>query len=173
MATPVLVETYARQLKAVIEAGKPGWENQVTKLADLMLAACQTLRDGIVGVAFNRDNKFDLQLSQALIDEQRLAEILSGGKIELKSESFQWEQTGNICIEYEQNGQPSGIAVTEADVWIHELKRDGETLVYLMFPIARLKELAREAFKAGRFRTGAGDGGRFSVIIIPLADILR
>jgi hypothetical protein len=128
------------------------------------------------GVAFNRDNKFDLQLGQALIDEQRLADIFEHArieKIELKSESFQWEQTGNICIEFEQGGGPSGIAVTEADMWVHELKRDGETLVYLMFPIERLKALAREAFKAGRYRTGAGDGGRFSVVIIPLKDILR
>ncbi|HEY1878465.1 MAG TPA: hypothetical protein VGG68_00885 [Caulobacteraceae bacterium] len=127
-------------------------------------------------VNFNRDNKFDLQLSQAIIDERRLAEIFCASrleKIELKSETFQWEQTGNIAIEYEQNGRPSGIAVTEADYWVHELKRDGETLVYLMFPTSRLKDLAREAFRQKRFRTGAGDGGLFSVVLLRLRDILR
>lgn len=127
------------------------------------------------GVTFNHDRKFDLQLSQALIDERRLAEIFENADIhtiELKSESFQWEQTGNICLEFRQNGQPSGIAATEAGCWVHELKRDGETLCYLMFPAERLRQLARAAYKAGHWRANAGDGGRFDVVLIRLRDIL-
>lgn len=125
------------------------------------------------GVTISSGKKFDLQLSQALIDEQRLADIFSHSRIErveLKSESFQWERTGNICIEFESRGQPSGIAATEADYWVHELKRDGETLVYLMFPTERLKALCR---KSGRVVHGAGDDGAQSVVILPLAEILR
>jgi hypothetical protein len=127
-------------------------------------------------VVHNRDKKFDLQLSQALIDERRLADVFRDMKIErieLKSESYQWEQTGNICIEYRQDGRPSGISTTEAGMWVHELKRDGKTLVYLMFPIDRLKELCREAIKAGRCRKKAGDDGRFEVVILRLRDILK
>jgi hypothetical protein len=127
-------------------------------------------------VVQNRDRKFDLQLSQALIHERRLAEIFAGAtieKIELKSETWQWEQTGNICIEYMCDGRPSGISTTEADYWVHELRRDGETLCYLMFPIERLKELARDAIRRGRSRSGAGDDGRFTVALVALRDILR
>jgi hypothetical protein len=132
-------------------------------------------------ITFNRDNKFDLQLSQSLIDERRLADIFEHmdiHKIELKSESWQWEQTRNICIEYARRSFggpsiPSGIAVTEAGCWVHELKRDGQTLVYLMFPIERLKELARQAHRAGRYREFGGDGGMFSNVLIPLSDILK
>src|SRR4029077_9138132 len=115
-------------------------------------------------VTFNHGNKFDIQLSGALINERTLAEIFTAAKIEkieLKSETWQWEQTGNICIEYRQNGQPSGIAVTEADYWVHELRRDDRTLCYLMFPIERLKELARDAYRTGNYHEGGGDGGRF------------
>ena len=128
------------------------------------------------GVSFNRTNKFDLQLDAALIRERELAKIFGERKIEkieLKSESYQWEQTGNICIEYRQDGKPSGIAVTEADMWVHELLRDGKTLVYLMFPIERLKELCREAIKRGHCRRGGGDGGRFDNVLIRLKDILK
>src|SRR5690349_20846809 len=60
-------------------------------------------------IKFNRGRKFDLQLSAALVNERRLAEIFSAAKIEkieLKSESWLWERTKNICIEYRQNGQP-------------------------------------------------------------------
>jgi hypothetical protein len=127
-------------------------------------------------IAFSRSNKFDLQLSDALRNERRLAEIFAAAKIEkieLKSETWQWERTGNICIEYRQNGEPSGIAVTEADYWVHELRRDGATLCYLMFPIDRLKALARQAYAAGRFREAGGDGGRFCNVLIPLTWILK
>jgi hypothetical protein len=127
-------------------------------------------------ITFNRDRKFDLQLGAALIAERRLADIFAGAKIEkieLKTETWQWERTGNICIEYKQRGQPSGIAATEADMWVHELCRDGKTLLYLMFPIERLKELAREAYKQGRFHEGGGDGGKFCNVLIRLSDILK
>jgi hypothetical protein len=127
-------------------------------------------------VTFNHDRKFDLQLDGALVAERRLAEIFTTGKIEkieLKTETWQWEQTGNICIEYRQNGQPSGIATTEADYWVHELRRGGQTLCYLMFPIARLKELALKAHAEGHRHKGGGDGGRFCNILIPLSDILK
>jgi hypothetical protein len=98
--------------------------------------------------------------------ERALADIIKGEKIELKSETWQWEQTGNICIEY----ACAGIATTEADIWVHELRRDGSTLVYLWF---RLKELARDYYRRGCYRTGVGDDGRFSVVLIPLKGILR
>jgi hypothetical protein len=124
-------------------------------------------------VIFNRDRKFDIQLTAALINERQLAEIFVRSKIELKSETYQWEQTGNICIEYKCDGNPSGISVTEADFWVHELRRSNSTLLYLMFPIERLKELARAAIKAGDCRSNAGDGGRFDVVLLRLSDILK
>ena len=127
-------------------------------------------------IRFNRDKKFDLQLSEGLVNERRLADIFSAGKIEkieLKSETWLWERTGNICIEYRQDGRPSGIDATHADYWVHELKRDGDTLCYLMFPIDRLKKLARAAYDEGRYREGGGDGGRFCNVLIPLSQILK
>jgi hypothetical protein len=127
-------------------------------------------------VTHHRGSKFDLQLSAALICERKLGEIFETGsieKIELKSETWQWEQTGNICIEYACNGKPSGIAITEAGYWVHELRRADDTLVYLMFPIDRLKKLCREAYARGDKRDGAGDGQKFSVILLKLRDILK
>ena len=127
-------------------------------------------------IKFNRDKKFDIQLSQALINERRLAEIFGAAKIEkheLKSETFQWEQTGNIAIEYACDGEPSGIAVTEADMWVHELRRNGKTLMYLMVPMERMKELARDAYRRGEYHEGGGDKGRFSNVLLKLRDLLR
>ena len=125
-------------------------------------------------IKYNRDEKFDIQLGQALIDERRLGEIFQAKlieRVELKTETWQWEQTGNICIEFRRDGKPSGISVTTADYWVHELRRDGRTLVYLMFPIDELKALCREAHRNGHWRSMAGDGGRQDVILIRLKDI--
>jgi hypothetical protein len=125
-------------------------------------------------ISFDGGKKFDLQLSAALIAERKLGEIFATAtieKIELKTESWLWEQSGNICIEYACNGQPSGISATEADYWVHELRRDGETLVYLMFPIDRLRDLVTLARLQGRTRRG-GDGQRQMMALIRLSDIL-
>src|SRR5215207_1656539 len=49
-------------------------------------------------VRFHTGKKFDLQLSQALIHERRLAQLFCGAtfdKLELKTETHQWERTGN------------------------------------------------------------------------------
>jgi len=122
---------------------------------------------------YNHNNKFDIQLSKATVDERRLGDIFTTRKIErieLKTENYQWEKTGNICIEIKQRGEPSGISVTEADYWVHELQREGETLVYLMFPVDRLKELCKTA---GTVRKAGGDGGRFTNVTIPIRDILK
>lgn len=126
-------------------------------------------------IRFDGGKKFDLQLSAALIAERKLGEIFSAAKIEkieLKTESWLWEQSGNICIEYSCNNQPSGINATEADYWVHELRRDGDTLVYLMFPVERLRDLVALARLKGRTRRG-GDGQRQMMALIPLADILQ
>ena len=120
-------------------------------------------------VSFNRDNKYDIQLSQALRDESALARIFAGAKIELKTESFLWERTGNICIEFASRGKPSGIAVTEADYWVHQLVRDDKTVVYLMFPIDRLRALCARA----RIKHGIGDDKSQSAYLIPIADIVK
>lgn len=132
-------------------------------------------------VIFNRDNKFDLQLSASLVRERALGAVFQHAifdgsrdvRAELKSETWLWERTGNICIEYQQSGQPSGIAVTEADVWVHELRRDDGTLCWIMFPIDRIKQLTRVAIRAGRFHKGGGDGGRFCNALIPFSWVLK
>lgn len=127
-------------------------------------------------IKFNSDKKFDIQLSDALVAEKRLGEIFTSAKIEkieLKTETWQWEQTGNICVEYRWNGQPSGIAATQADYWVHELRRDGETLCYMMFPMDRLKWMAKHFYSIGNKRTNSGDGGKSDVILIPLSEVLR
>ena len=52
--------------------------------------------------------KFDLDLQYGSIREDKIADMLTNKKIEVKSERDIWQKSGNICIEYESWGKPSG-----------------------------------------------------------------
>ena len=85
--------------------------------------------------------KFDLDLAYGKIREQRVADMLTDKKVEVKSERDMWVRTGNIAIEYESYGKPSGIAATEADYWFHNLCIGDETFATLVFDVPSLKRI--------------------------------
>ena len=60
--------------------------------------------------------KFDIDLEYGKVREKQVADMLQDKKIEVKSERGMWQNTGNIAIEYESYGKPSGINATEADL---------------------------------------------------------
>ena len=67
--------------------------------------------------------------------------MLQDKKIEVKSERDVWQKTGNIAIEYESYGKPSGINATESDYWFHNLCIGDETFATLVFDTASLKRI--------------------------------
>jgi hypothetical protein len=85
--------------------------------------------------------KFDLDLAYGKVREQRVADMLTDKKVEVKSERDMWVQTGNIAIEYESYGKPSGIAATEADYWFHNLCIGDDTFATLVFDVPSLKRI--------------------------------
>lgn len=85
--------------------------------------------------------KFDLDLQYGKVREKRVADMLQDKKIEVKSERDMWVRTGNIAIEYESYGKPSGIAATESDYWFHNLCIGDETFATLVFDVPSLKRI--------------------------------
>jgi len=85
--------------------------------------------------------KFDLDLSYGKVREQRVADMLQDKKIEVKSERNMWARTGNIAIEYECYGKPSGISSTESDYWFHNLCIGDDTFATLVFDVPSLKRI--------------------------------
>ncbi len=85
--------------------------------------------------------KFDIDLEYGTIREEKVAEMLTDKKIEVKSERGMWMKTGNICIEYESYGKPSGIAATEADYWFHNLCIEDNIFCTFIFDVPKLKQL--------------------------------
>jgi hypothetical protein len=125
--------------------------------------------------ALSPDNKFDIQLNVANLREHQLAHLFTRGTIELKAETWQWRRTGRLCIEYAQSGEPSGIAVSSADVWTHQLNDDnGRPLVLLVFPLERAKELARWSWRhCGGRRRGGGDRKNIDSVVVRLHDLVK
>jgi len=85
--------------------------------------------------------KFDIDLCYGKVREKRVANMLQDKKIEVKSERDMWARTGNIAIEYESYGKPSGISATESDYWFHNLCIGDETFATLVFDVPSLKRI--------------------------------
>jgi hypothetical protein len=87
--------------------------------------------------------KFDLDLQYGKVREQLVADMLQDKKIEVKSERGMWQKTGNIAIEYQSYGKPSGIAATESDYWFHNLCVGDDTFCTLVFDTKSLKKIIK------------------------------
>ena len=87
--------------------------------------------------------KFDLDLQYGKVREKLVADMLQDKKIEVKSERGLWQKSGNIAIEYQSYGKPSGIDATESDYWFHNLCVGEETFCTLVFDTNSLKKIIR------------------------------
>ena len=85
--------------------------------------------------------KFDIDLEYGKVREQLVADMLQDKKIEVKSERDMWQRTGNIAIEYESYGKPSGINATESDYWFHNLCIGDDVFATVVFKTKNLKKI--------------------------------
>ena len=85
--------------------------------------------------------KFDIDLEYGQVREDIVADMLQNKKIEVKSERDVWQRTGNIAIEYQCYGKPSGIAATEADYWFHNLCVGEDIYATVVFRVDILKKI--------------------------------
>lgn len=91
--------------------------------------------------AFNHNKKFDIDLAYGQMHESRILDMLEGKKLEVKTERGMWSKTGNIAIEFESWGKPSGIESTEADYWFHNLALGDDVYCTLVFNTDMLKKI--------------------------------
>ena len=103
--------------------------------------------------------KFDIDLQYGTIREDKIAEMLTNKKIEVKSEKDLWQKSGNICIEYESWGKPSGIRATEADYWFHNLCVGENEFCTLVFKTDVLRTIVD---KLDTFKTVCGGDNKAS-----------
>lgn len=64
--------------------------------------------------------------------------------IEVKSDKLGYK-TGNLAIEYESRGKPSGISATMADFWMYFIIENNNYTCYKI-PVDELKEIIKNCF---------------------------
>ena len=112
----------------------------------------------------NGDFKYDLLLGQ--IKEKEIADIFTNKKIEVKTD-YLAQKTGNIAIEYQSRGKPSGISITEADYYAYFLPLANFSNIILILEIDELKRLSRLYFQKGK-TTKMGDENSSIAVLIPI-----
>ena len=111
------------------------------------------------------DIKFTDDLKFGEKGENDLYNIVRNSTMEVKSDR-KWKSTGNIAIEFECNGKPSGIAKTEADYYGINLCYGDAYWGHLIFPTDRMRILASKCEQ----RYG-GDGGRAKMYLVKLSKL--
>ena len=92
-----------------------------------------------------------------------------GQQCEVKTERDKWASTGNICIEIESYGRPSGLTSTEAGVWVHNLVKDNELCCSLMFNTDKLRKTMEEMKP---YTVMGGDNKASKMYLVNIAKLL-
>lgn len=117
------------------------------------------------------NKKFDIDLKYGQIRENKVREMFSKCQIEVKSERSWWRKTGNIAIEYEYRGKPSGIYATTSDYWFHRLEGDRDEFCTLVFKTSILKGIV-DKYK-NKLTKNVGDNKASKCVLIPIKDIFN
>ena len=117
----------------------------------------------------NNDKRFDIDLQYGQVFERKVADMLQNKKIEVKTERDMWKQTGNIAIEFESRGKPSGINSTEADYWFHNLAIGEDIVMTLVFPTKTLRNYIAQSMP--RMVRG-GDNNTSRLYLIKLQELV-
>jgi hypothetical protein len=117
----------------------------------------------------DKAQNFDIDLLRGLNGEVEALDILTG-KLEVKTD-FRAYKTGNIAIEIESYGKPSGIQTSEADWWIFNIRTPKREPLMLIISLQRLKKLATVHIHRNNTIMG-GDGNKSKLVIVPISEVI-
>jgi len=114
---------------------------------------------------------WDIDLEFGEDSEQRIKEMLSNGdKLEIKTERDKWYDSGNIYVEIESRGKPSGLQTTKADYWVINLNKNNKDYCKLFFEIEDFKKITHKY----RYNlVNGGDNGTSKGYLIPIKELFN
>tara|TARA_R100001082_G_scaffold16772_1_gene8435 strand:- start:1097 stop:1456 length:360 start_codon:yes stop_codon:yes gene_type:complete len=113
---------------------------------------------------YNSDFRYDLKVGQ--VAEQALAKIFEGKKVEVKRDR-KARLTGNVFVEYESRGKPSGISTSEADYWCFVIEE-----TFILINSSRLKEIVEPLKGTDKERRG-GDNNTSVGVLLRIKDLIN
>lgn len=117
------------------------------------------------GGCFNDDNKFDIDLQFGNNKEAELVKVISGDKLEVKADRRAHE-TGNIAIEIECYGKPSGLSVSEA-------KHYAFVCEHITFIIETQKLKDKIANMKKPWIVFGGDNNASKMVLLPIRELVK
>ena len=120
----------------------------------------------------NDNSDFDLDLKFGKTHERKIAKLfgIKEEQIEVKTERDWWAKTGNLCIEVERRGKPTGISITKAKIWIHVLSKGNKQMLRLVFDVGVLKKIVKKYKDNWKM---VGDRKETKAVMIKFKDILN
>tara|TARA_R100001594_G_C4026169_1_gene260264 strand:+ start:442 stop:834 length:393 start_codon:yes stop_codon:yes gene_type:complete len=120
---------------------------------------------------YNNNSDFDVDLKFGNKHEKQIGKLLGlkAEEIEVKTERDWWDKTGNICIEIERRGKPTGLSITKAKVWVHVLAKGNTQYLRLIFDVPKLKKLTKKFKDNWKM---VGDRRETKAIMIPFKKII-
>lgn len=116
---------------------------------------------------------FDVDLRKGEEGEFLVKELAQGKKtIEVKRD-YMVSRTGNIAIEIEYKGHPSGLSITKAEWWAFVLdgaKYNGESIIFIK--TERLKKIVKER-KNIKGTMNGGDNNNSVLVLVSLIDLIQ
>ena len=109
------------------------------------------------------DFKYDLEIGQ--VKEKELGDIFNNSTIEVKND-LSAHKTGNVFVEYESRGKPSGISTSKSDYYCFCFNE-----TYHIIKSEKLKSLCREHLNTTRDVNG-GDNNTSKGILLPIKELL-
>jgi hypothetical protein len=117
---------------------------------------------------YNSDFKYDLEFG-ILNGESWFHELVTDKKIEVKCDRLS-AITGNVYIEFESRGKPSGIATTQAEYYVYKYNEEAA----LIISTEQLKERCRELYRLGLAKKiKGGDDNTSEGLLIKLKDLVE
>ena len=119
-------------------------------------------------------SNWDIDLKFGEDFEYSLANTLTLGKVEVKTERDKWKETGNIAIEiYNHNKKAkSGLSVTKANYWATILVDNYKIHSIHILPVTHLKERVKDIVRNGGGKIIMGGDFKCSEIaLIPIKEI--
>ena len=123
-------------------------------------------RIGVIHTKARPNFDFDLKFGQE--KENELLQIFKGEAVECKTDKL-CQRTGNVFIEFEDAGKPSGISITKANFYAFCLfKPERNRQIWVLIPTTILKKLMKKyPIKNG------GDNWEARGHIVPKEDLLN
>ena len=114
--------------------------------------------NGVSNITYNNDNRYDIKG----VYKSNVT------KFEIKSDRY--KNTGNMALEVKDNDKPSGISVSEADIFVYNYTNISDIYVYIFFiPLVELKKVLRDNQSKLKIIKG-GDDKEASIILLPMAE---